>query len=99
RDIYQPLFGSRPAVITLQVKPRGEVFVDGVSRGIAPPLAQIEVAPGKRHIQVRSAGAKPYDARIDLEPGQRLTISHTFVRPAPRKPGFWQDLKRRFGGS
>ena len=95
RDIYQPLFQSRPAVVRLEVKPRGEVFVDGNSVGKVPQLTQIEVAPGKRKLVVRHPGVKPYEVNLDLAPGQRITLTHTFP-PAP-KPDRWRDLKRRFG--
>jgi hypothetical protein len=97
RDIYQPLFQSRPAIVTLQVKPRGEVIVDGIIRGKTPPLADIEVAPGRRRLQIRSPGSPTLDLQLDLKPGQRMTITHTFVRPAEPKPDMWRDLKKKFG--
>ena len=97
REIYQPLLQSRPAIVKLEIKPRGEVFVDGNSVGRIPPLTQIEVAPGKHRLTVRSPGVRPYEVNVDLQPGQRLTIAHTFPPPAPQKPDFWRDLKRRFG--
>lgn len=97
RDIYQPLFRSRPAVLTLAIKPRGEVFVDGVSRGQSPPLTELEVPPGRHRLQVRAPGVKALDMQLELEPGERRTIAHTFPRPAPPKPDFWRDLKRKFG--
>ena len=100
RDIYQPMFKSRPAIVKLEVKPRGEVFVDGVSMGRTPPLAQIEVAPGTRHIQVRERGYRPYDATLDFKPGQRHTLAHTLARipdpPKKQEPDFWRDLKKKF---
>ena len=98
RELYQRQL-SRPAIVQLDVKPRGEVFVDGISRGRVPPLTQIEVAPGKRRIVIRETGAPAYDVTRDFKPGEKATISHTFQRPAPRKGGggdFWNDLKRKF---
>lgn len=97
RDIYQPLFRSRPAIVVLEVKPRGEVFVDGNSMGRIPPLTQFEIAPGKHRVVVRSPGAKPYEVDVDLQPGQRLTLTHTFPPPAPAKPDRLRDFKKRSG--
>jgi hypothetical protein len=34
---------------------------------------------------------------LNLEPGEQLTVTHTFG--AGTKPGFWRELKRKFGGS
>lgn len=97
RDIYQPLLRARPAIVKLEIKPRGEVFVDGVSRGRSPPLAEIRLEPGMRRVQIRNPGMRPYDQVLDIRPGQRMTIVHTFVRVEPQKPDFWRDLKRKFG--
>ena len=97
RDIYQPLFRSRPAVVTLDVKPRGEVFVDGNAIGKIPPLTQFELAPGKHRLSVRSPGVKSYEVTVDLQPGQRITLAHTFPAPPPPKPDRWRDFKKRFG--
>ncbi|HUP97716.1 MAG TPA: PEGA domain-containing protein [Usitatibacter sp.] len=97
RDIYQPLFQSRPAIVKLEVKPRGEVFVDGNSVGKIPPLTQVEIAPGKHKLVVRSPGVKAYEVSLDLAPGQRITLAHTFPPPPPAKADRWRDLKKRFG--
>ena len=97
RDIYQPMFRTRPAIVKLEIKPRGEVFVDGVSRGRTPPLTEIEVPPGRRRIQVRNPGSAPLDVTLELKPAQRLTLTHTFARPPEPKSDLWRDLKRKFG--
>jgi hypothetical protein len=97
RDIYQPLFQTRPAIVRLEVKPRGEVFVDGNPVGRIPPLTQVEIAPGRHKLTIRSPGVRPYETNLELAPGQKLTIAHTFPAPPPQKPDFWRDLKRRFG--
>jgi hypothetical protein len=97
REVMQRLFPPPPAVLRFQVKPRGEVFVDGLSRGRAPPMQELEVPPGRHKIQVRSPGLPQYEITLDLKPGERRAITHTFVRPeAPPKPDFWRDLKKKF---
>jgi hypothetical protein len=98
REAYKRLFPPLPAVIKLVVKPRGEVFVDGVSKGFAPPLQEIEVTAGKRLVQLRSPGLPPLEMTLDLRPGERTTIAHTFTRPkaAPEKTDFWRDFKKKF---
>jgi hypothetical protein len=97
REVVQKLFPPPPAVLRFQVKPRGEVFVDGLSRGRAPPMQELEVPPGRHKIQVRSPGLPQYEITLDLKPGERRAITHTFVRPeTPPKPDFWRDLKKKF---
>ena len=98
REAAKRLFPPLPSVIKLTVKPRGEVFVDGVSRGHSPPLQEIEVTAGKRIVQLRNPGYPPLEITLDLKPGERTTIAHTFTRPqVPSKPDLWRDLKKKFG--
>jgi hypothetical protein len=99
RDIYQPLFQSRPAIVKLEVRPRAEVFVDGVSQGRTPPLTEIRVAPGKHTVGFRQAGFRPLEVPLEVKPGERRTLAHALQRvpDAPPKPDFWRDLKKKFG--
>lgn len=89
-------FPPRPAVIEFEVKPRGDVLIDGVARGRTPPLREVELEPGRYHIRVRSAGYPPLDLKVSLEPGERMTVTHSFTGArAPEKPGgFWRNLRR-----
>ena len=97
RDIYQPLLQARPALVRLDVKPRGEVFVDGNPVGRIPPLTQVEIPPGKHVLTVRNPGVKPYEVKLDLAPGQKLTLTYTFPAPPPPKPDRWREFRKRFG--
>jgi len=79
------------------------VYLDGAAKGRTPPLDRLEVQAGRHVVVVRNAGYPPLQLTLNLEAGQETTITHTFVprRPpeAKEQPGFWRDLKRRFGGS
>lgn len=74
----------RPAIIQLQITPRGDVFVDGVRQGASPPLTQVEVDPGLRTIEVRNSPNPPLRLELSLAAGEEMTINHSFV--APRAP-------------
>ena len=67
-----------PANLQLTIIPWGEVFVDGASRGISPPLRQISVTPGKHLVVVRNASLPPYTEQVDPKPGEQFTIRHRF---------------------
>lgn len=102
REARQVFFTPAPAALRFVVKPRGEVYVDGIPKGLAPPLEEIYVAPGRRVIEIRNTGFPPLEITLELEPGERRTLAHTFARRAPApKPqsDFWRDLRRSFGGS
>jgi hypothetical protein len=97
RDIYQPMFQARPAYVELHIRPRGEVLVDGFVRGRVPQLTQIEVEPGRHRLQVRNPGSPPLDLTLDLKAGQRVSVTHTFVRAPEPKGDLLRELKRKFG--
>lgn len=100
RDIYQPLFQSRPATVKLDIRPRAEVFLDGVSQGRTPALTQIQVAPGKHLLGLRERGYRPVDVPLEVKPGEVRVYTHALARapePPAQKPDFWRDLKKKFG--
>lgn len=74
------------ATVRLEIKPRGEVFIDGVAKGTSPPLASVQVPPGKHTIEVRHGRSRPLSLDVDAGPGEELVIRHTFSVPAaPRQ--------------
>jgi len=66
------------ARLTLAVTPWGEVFVDGKRKGITPPMAEIQLAPGKHAIEIRNTTFQPYRRTVELGAGGRLKIKHKF---------------------
>ncbi len=97
REVY---FAPEPALVAFAIKPRGEVYVDGVARGRTPPLTLLKVPAGRHLVSVRNPGFAPLELSVDLKAGQQLTITHTFAaaRQEP-KGGFWRELRRKFWGS
>ncbi len=55
------------ALVQLAISPWGEVFVDGKSVGVSPPMAELELTPGKHRIEVRNGDFKPYQEDVELE--------------------------------
>jgi hypothetical protein len=72
-----------PAAILLQIKPRGDVYIDGVWQGASPPLSRIEVDPGPHAIEVRNKPSPPLRLEVSLGAGESMTITHTFAAPPP----------------
>jgi hypothetical protein len=99
REAGKRLFPPLPAVVRFNVRPRGEIYVDGISRGVTPPLRELEVDAGHRVVQVRNAGFPTLEVVLDLKPGEHTTIAHIFARPTPPKQDLWRDFKKKFGGS
>jgi hypothetical protein len=64
--------------LTLAIVPWGEVLIDGASRGVSPPLTRLALAPGIYGIEVRNGAAPPLRARVEVRPGQTVTLQHRF---------------------
>lgn len=99
REASKRLFPPLPAVVRFNVRPHGEIVVDGVSRGVTPPLLEIDVQAGHRSVQVRNPGFPTLEVALDLRPGEHTTITHIFARPTPPKTDLWREFKKKFGGS
>jgi hypothetical protein len=66
------------ALVILAIGPWGEVLVDGQSVGVSPPLAELELAPGKYQIEIRNGSFKPYLETLELESNETIRIKHKF---------------------
>jgi class 3 adenylate cyclase len=67
------------ALVLLAISPWGEVYVNGKSVGVSPPLAEVELKPGKHRIEVRNGGFKPYQEDMELGSNQTVRIKHKFT--------------------
>jgi hypothetical protein len=77
----EPLEAIKPSVtgmITLAISPWGEVFVDGDRVGVSPPVNEVEVAPGKRKIEIRNGSFPVYTQVVDVKSEQKVRIKHKF---------------------
>ncbi|HKB83795.1 MAG TPA: adenylate/guanylate cyclase domain-containing protein [Burkholderiales bacterium] len=66
------------AIVTLAISPWGEVYVDGDRIGVSPPVNEVEVAPGKRKIEIRNGSFPVYTQVVDVKADQKVRIKHKF---------------------
>jgi len=65
-------------VLDLQVQPWGTVYIDGVNRGVSPPLKHLTVSPGRHSILVQNPTSKPRAFEVDTSSGgRRITVDFT----------------------
>ncbi len=77
-DAAQPVVDQPPGKVTLAVSPWGEVTVDGRHVGVAPPLTQLTLAPGKHVIAISNADAPVYRKTINVKSGRGYALEHRF---------------------
>ena len=74
-----------PGAVTFDVKPEGEIYVDGVLKGKSPPLKKIQVPAGNHTIEVRNGTFKPLVAELGVGPGEEFAVEHNFITRTPPK--------------
>jgi serine/threonine-protein kinase len=67
------------ARLLLAVSPWGEVYVDGKLRGTTPPLAEIELPPGRHRLEIRNSAQLPYLTVLDVQAGDTRQVQHRFA--------------------
>jgi len=73
-----PAAPAAPSRIELAINPWGEVFVDGRSRGVSPPLRTLEISPGSHTIEIRNSTFASHVEKVDIKPGDAVRIRHRF---------------------
>ncbi|QQB36467.1 serine/threonine protein kinase [Achromobacter deleyi] len=67
-----------PVLVRLDIRPWGEVWINGVARGISPPVKELRLIPGKYQVLLRNADLPPYRATLEVKAGKPAVISHAF---------------------
>jgi len=73
-----PAPATAPGLIQLSILPWGEVFVNGKSRGVSPPLRGVEVPPGAHTVEVRNTTFAAHTRRVEVRSGEPVRIRHQF---------------------
>ena len=63
--------------VQIAVSPWGEVFVDGQSKGVAPPLTRLSLSIGKHRIEIKN-GDESHATSIEIVADKEAKISHRF---------------------
>ncbi len=67
-----------PGDVKLIIVPWGTVSVDGVEKGVSPPLKHLSLPEGKHRIKIENPAFKAHVIDVEIHPKKRLTIEHHF---------------------
>jgi len=67
-----------PGRLELAVNPWGEIFVDGQSRGVSPPMRTLEISPGSHTIEIRNSTFQSHVQKVEIKSGDAVRIRHRF---------------------
>jgi len=77
-DGASPAAPPAPVRVSINVRPWGEIVVNGVSRGVTPPLKTLRLAPGRYSVTIRNTAQPPYRTTLEVKPGKPAMITHIF---------------------
>ena len=69
---------ARTVTVALDIRPWGEIVVDGVVQGVSPPMKTLALKPGRYKIEVRNADLPAYRTTLDVQPGGAPVLRHVF---------------------
>lgn len=69
---------QEPATMSFAISPWGEVFVDGESVGVSPPLTSLKLEAGNHRVEIRNQAFAAYRDTVNLKPGQSFKVRHQF---------------------
>ncbi|WP_431125837.1 serine/threonine-protein kinase [Variovorax paradoxus] len=65
--------------VVLNIRPWGQVLVDGAERGVSPPLKSLSLRPGIYNIEVRNGDLDVYRQRVTVQDSRSApVVSHEF---------------------
>jgi serine/threonine-protein kinase len=64
--------------LRLSVEPWAEVWVDGKSVGLTPPLKQLTLSAGTHRVELRNGDLAPHTVSVDVPAGKFATVRHRF---------------------
>lgn len=70
---------EKPAQIRLSIRPWGEVFVNGESRGVSPPSKSLILAAGDYSVEIRNGDYPVHKVSVKLNAGEIFKLNHAFV--------------------
>lgn len=81
----KPLVASPPSeapvikygALAIAVSPWGEVFVDGNSKGVSPPLTKLKLPTGKHKIEIKNEDDS-YAINVEVNTEKEIKIAHRF---------------------
>jgi len=65
--------------VSFDIRPWGEILIDGKPTGVTPPLTQLLVPVGRHHIEIRHGNSPTWQTDIDVQGTTTVHIEHSFA--------------------
>jgi serine/threonine-protein kinase len=65
--------------VSFEIRPWGEIYIDGKPTGVTPPLTQVPVPVGHHHVEIRHGSSPAWQTDIDVQGTTTVRIEHSFA--------------------
>jgi non-specific serine/threonine protein kinase len=69
---------DKPGVARFAIKPWGQVYVNGESKGVSPPMKSISLPAGDYTIEIRNGDYPSHRVKVKLKSGEVFKVNHAF---------------------
>ncbi|MES2071492.1 MAG: serine/threonine-protein kinase [Pseudomonadota bacterium] len=67
------------ATVTLNVKPWGTLYINGVNKGVSPPLKRLQLPPGKYQVKIVNPNFPDFQTEVQLANKKTVAVVHDFA--------------------
>ncbi len=64
--------------VSLDIKPWGNIVVDGITKGASPPMKRLSLPPGPHTIEIRNPAGPTVSRTVEVVAGKSVPLRHTF---------------------
>jgi hypothetical protein len=64
--------------VRFDVKPWGEIRINGNPQGVSPPMKRLPLPEGKYDVTITNPGFAPYVQKLEVIAGKSVSIQHEF---------------------
>ena len=64
--------------ISFDIKPWGNIVVDGISRGASPPMKRLSLPPGTHTIEIQNPAGPTVNRTVEIVSGKSVSLRHAF---------------------
>jgi len=66
--------------VSFNIRPWGEIFIDGKPTGVTPPLTEVPVTTGHHHVEIRHGSSPSWQTDVDIAATSTTRIEHSFAQ-------------------
>lgn len=66
-------------LLTLNIKPWGTLYVNGVNKGVSPPLKRLQLPPGKYQVKIVNPNFPDFQTELQLANKKTFALMHDFA--------------------